>query len=255
MLEARPPDERRTTARCRPTARRERAAREAKKPVCIVLHQEHSNPGHVGQWFVPQRLRARHPQAALRRCPARDAGGSLRRRRLRRTDERQRQGRVHPPRDGVDRGRAARRRSPISASASARRCSPTISAPRSASTPRRWSRSAITRSSPQSMACASAPFPSTSTSGIARAASWPRGARLLATSDGAYPSQAFAYGSGDRRAVPPRDHLRPGAPLDRPQHRAPRHERRPRAARAHRRATSCTRPRCTPGSTASLTAG
>jgi GMP synthase (glutamine-hydrolysing) len=24
----------------------------AKKPVCIVLHQEHSNPGHVGQWFV-----------------------------------------------------------------------------------------------------------------------------------------------------------------------------------------------------------
>lgn len=24
---------------------------EAKKPVCIVLHQEQSNPGHVGQWF------------------------------------------------------------------------------------------------------------------------------------------------------------------------------------------------------------
>lgn len=24
----------------------------AKKPVCIVLHQEHSNPGHIGQWFV-----------------------------------------------------------------------------------------------------------------------------------------------------------------------------------------------------------
>src|SRR5262245_66225439 len=23
----------------------------AKKPVCVVLHQEHSNPGHVGQWF------------------------------------------------------------------------------------------------------------------------------------------------------------------------------------------------------------
>ncbi len=23
----------------------------AKKPVCIVVHQEHSNPGHVGQWF------------------------------------------------------------------------------------------------------------------------------------------------------------------------------------------------------------
>ena len=24
---------------------------QKKKPVCIVLHQEHSNPGHVGQWF------------------------------------------------------------------------------------------------------------------------------------------------------------------------------------------------------------
>jgi GMP synthase (glutamine-hydrolysing) len=23
-----------------------------KKPVCVVLHQEHSNPGHVGRWFV-----------------------------------------------------------------------------------------------------------------------------------------------------------------------------------------------------------
>ena len=30
----------------------ERSAPQAKKPVCIVLHQENSNPGHVGQWFV-----------------------------------------------------------------------------------------------------------------------------------------------------------------------------------------------------------
>jgi GMP synthase (glutamine-hydrolysing) len=30
---------------------RSAAAPEQKKPVCIVLHQEHSNPGHVGQWF------------------------------------------------------------------------------------------------------------------------------------------------------------------------------------------------------------
>jgi len=27
-------------------------APERRKPVCIVLHQEHSNPGHIGQWFV-----------------------------------------------------------------------------------------------------------------------------------------------------------------------------------------------------------
>jgi GMP synthase (glutamine-hydrolysing) len=31
---------------------RREATREQKKPVCIVLHQEHSNPGHVGQWFL-----------------------------------------------------------------------------------------------------------------------------------------------------------------------------------------------------------
>src|SRR5262245_19182692 len=30
---------------------RRAAAPPAKLPVCIVLHQEHSNPGHVGQWF------------------------------------------------------------------------------------------------------------------------------------------------------------------------------------------------------------
>ena len=29
----------------------DRSARGDKKPVCIVLHQEQSNPGHVGQWF------------------------------------------------------------------------------------------------------------------------------------------------------------------------------------------------------------
>jgi GMP synthase (glutamine-hydrolysing) len=33
-------------------SRRAVAPAEAKKPVCIVLHQENSNPGHVGQWFV-----------------------------------------------------------------------------------------------------------------------------------------------------------------------------------------------------------
>jgi GMP synthase (glutamine-hydrolysing) len=29
----------------------DRSAPPVKKPVCIVLHQEQSNPGHVGQWF------------------------------------------------------------------------------------------------------------------------------------------------------------------------------------------------------------
>ena len=31
---------------------RRQAVPHVKKPVCIVLHQENSNPGHVGQWFA-----------------------------------------------------------------------------------------------------------------------------------------------------------------------------------------------------------
>ena len=36
----------------------------ARQPVCIVLHQENSNPGHVGQWFVRNgyRLDIRKPR-------------------------------------------------------------------------------------------------------------------------------------------------------------------------------------------------
>lgn len=37
---------------------------QSRKPVCIVLHQENSNPGHVGQWFVRNgyRLDIRKPR-------------------------------------------------------------------------------------------------------------------------------------------------------------------------------------------------
>src|SRR6185503_2998420 len=52
MLDVRPretPDE---TSTGHATSGNDRAKSDAKKPVCVVLHQEHSNPGHVGQWFV-----------------------------------------------------------------------------------------------------------------------------------------------------------------------------------------------------------
>jgi len=29
---------------------------EERKPIVIVLHQLHSNPGHIGQWFHKTRL-------------------------------------------------------------------------------------------------------------------------------------------------------------------------------------------------------
>lgn len=49
MFEARPPDSPEAGAAGSLPSNVRTAA--AKKPVCIVVHQEHSNPGHVGQWF------------------------------------------------------------------------------------------------------------------------------------------------------------------------------------------------------------
>jgi GMP synthase (glutamine-hydrolysing) len=53
MLDARPADtaEISTDRAAGQTVPRE-SGQGKKKPVCIVLHQENSNPGHVGQWFV-----------------------------------------------------------------------------------------------------------------------------------------------------------------------------------------------------------
>ena len=54
MLDARPSrhGRARTSRAAGQVPRRSATSAEPKKPVCIVLHQENSNPGHVGQWFV-----------------------------------------------------------------------------------------------------------------------------------------------------------------------------------------------------------
>ena len=51
MLDTPSPETDRRGPRRRPGAGGRSAVRR-KKPVLIVLHQENSNPGHVGQWFV-----------------------------------------------------------------------------------------------------------------------------------------------------------------------------------------------------------
>ena len=81
-----------------------------------------------------------------------------------------------------------------SASASARRCWPAISAPRSASIPRSWPRSAITRFATTEAGSALGRFPDHVYQWHREGFELPRGARLLATSNGAFPNQAFAYG-------------------------------------------------------------
>jgi GMP synthase (glutamine-hydrolysing) len=47
MLEGRPSE----TSAGAPVAPETAASRDEKAPVLLVLHQHHSNPGHVGQWF------------------------------------------------------------------------------------------------------------------------------------------------------------------------------------------------------------
>jgi GMP synthase (glutamine-hydrolysing) len=52
MLDARPADTAETSSdHAAGRIGSDQGEEERKKPVCIVLHQEHSNPGHVGQWF------------------------------------------------------------------------------------------------------------------------------------------------------------------------------------------------------------
>ena len=62
MLDASPPE--RSQERAIGQIPTEDPQLPAKQPVCIVLHQENSNPGHVGQWFVRNghRLDIRKPR-------------------------------------------------------------------------------------------------------------------------------------------------------------------------------------------------
>ena len=69
--DARQPDLRTAPSRRRrPGAAPRKPRRTAKKPVCIVLHQENSNPGHVGQWFVRNGYNSTSAsRASAIRCP------------------------------------------------------------------------------------------------------------------------------------------------------------------------------------------
>jgi GMP synthase (glutamine-hydrolysing) len=69
---------------CKATAGADAA--QAKKPVLIVLHQEHSNPGHVGQWFCRNghaldickpRFGDRLPETLAKHCGAVIFGGPM----------------------------------------------------------------------------------------------------------------------------------------------------------------------------------
>ena len=163
-------------------------------PVLIVLHQETSTPGRVGN-----ALRALGHPLDIRRPRfgdplAGNAGSACRRGHLRRPDERQRSRRLRSPRDRLDRSPAARAAAVprhLPGRADARQA--TGRAGRAASgRPRR--RSAITRSARPPRATRSARTGRIrSITGTARDFELPAGAELLAEGDD-FPVQAFQSG-------------------------------------------------------------
>ena len=196
MLEAKSPD---SPAKRRAGGTLPRSLRigEAKKP---VLHR--AAPGELqprprrpvvrAQRLSPSTSASR---ASATRCPT-TLDEPLRRRRLRRTDERQRQGRVHPPGDRVDRrgargGEAVPRHLPRRADAGqpSRRQGrlPSRGAGRDRLLPARHD---------ARTGCRFGPFPDHVYQWHREGCELASGARLLATSDGAFPNQAFAYGLG-----------------------------------------------------------
>ena len=163
-------------------------------PVLIVLHQETSTPGRVGNALRALGHPPRHQAPAVRRSLAGNAGSACRRGHFRRPDERQRSRRLRPPGDRLDRGSACASSGRFSASAWARRCSPGSSARRSRRIRKAGRKSAIIRSARPRPATRSARTGrSTSITGIARGFELPAGAELLAEGDD-FPVQAFQSG-------------------------------------------------------------
>ena len=182
--------------------------------ILIILHQEHSTPGRVGNALRELGYAARRAPAALRRSAAADHGGSCRRHHLRRPDERQRSGRLHPARDRLDRRAAAREQAVSSASVSARRCSPASSAAKCSAILKATPRSAITRSGrPPPASPSSSDWPECVYQWHREGFDLPRGAELLAAGD-TFEVQAIRYGSGYRAAISSRRDPRHDAQVD-----------------------------------------
>ncbi len=165
-------------------------------PILIVLHQENSTPGRVGNALRERGYALDIRTAALRRSAARHDGGPRRRDLLRRADERERHRGFRAPRDRLDRGAADGSRSRSSASASARRCWRSTSA--RASIPHADGHAEIgyypIRPTDVGLSLCD-PWPEQVYQWHREGFDLPHGADLLAEGD-SFPVQAFRYGSG-----------------------------------------------------------
>ena len=169
------------------------------QPILIVLHQEHSTPGRVGNALRELGYRARRAPAAVRRSAAGDHGRSCRRHHLRRPDERQRRGRFHPPRDRWI-ARAAQGEQAVSRHLS-RRADVRAPARRPGLPPSRGPRRDRLLPDPADRRAAlpsCEPGRNASTNGTAKVSTCRRGAELLAEGD-TFEVQAIRYGSRPTR--------------------------------------------------------
>ena len=183
-------------------------------PVLIVLHQETSTPGRVGNALRALGSPSRYQASAVRRSAAGDAGSARRRGHLRRPDERQRSRRLCPPRDRLDRNSLARATGRFWAFAWAPRCWRSNWAHRSRRIMKAGWRSATIRSvRPPPDTRSARTGPSASITGTARVFNCLGGAELLAEGDD-FPVQAYPVRPRVRLPVSSRCDLRDDASLD-----------------------------------------
>lgn len=173
-----------------PTAR---GASKEKKPALIVLHQENSNPGHVGQWFVRNgyRLDIRKPrfgeplpETMANHCGAVIFGGPMS---------------ANDADDFIRReiawiGVALKEKAPLLGICLGAQLLALHLGSKVDFDPQERAEMGYYPLVTTPEGCALGPFPDQVYQWHREGCELPQGARQLATSDGAFPNQAFAYG-------------------------------------------------------------
>ncbi len=216
----------------------------AKKPVLIVLHQENSNPGHVGQWFVRNghhldirkpRFGEPLPATLADHCGAVIFGGPM--------SANDKDDFIREEIDWI--GVALKEKAPFLGICLGAQMLALHLGAKVGFDPEDRAEIGYYPLRHDSRGQPARPVPRS------RLSVAPRGLRAAPRCAATchlrrrlpQPGLRLRPG-GVRRAVPPRDHVRPGAPLDRPQQHAPADEGRSRPRASTSTATSRTGPRC-----------